>query len=148
MRKDITLKIEVTTNLDSDDLKTIVNGLRAHNGRHIGEKAFREDLKFAVLAKDDKAKVVGGIRAIAYWNYLHIDLLWVEDEKRKTGLGSRLLAEAERFAKENGFFLSRLETTSFQARKFYEKNGYEVFGKLDDYPKGFQYFFMKKKLVS
>jgi hypothetical protein len=31
-------------------------------------------------------------------------------------------------------------------RPFYERRGYEVFGTLDDYPKGHKKFFLKKKL--
>ena len=39
-----------------------------------------------------------------------------------------------------------LDTFSYQARPFYEKLGYEVFGTLDDYPTGHQRFYMRKRL--
>jgi len=49
---------------------------------------------------------------------------------------------------KNDFFLASLETASFQAREFYEKQGYEVFGELDDFPKGHTMFYMKKVLIN
>jgi hypothetical protein len=39
-----------------------------------------------------------------------------------------------------------LSTFSFQARPFYERFGYEVFGELPDYPEGHSLYFMKKML--
>ena len=39
-----------------------------------------------------------------------------------------------------------LDTFEFQARGFYEGIGYECFGELPNYPKGFSRFFMKKTL--
>lgn len=39
-----------------------------------------------------------------------------------------------------------LTTHSFQARPFYERFGYEVFGELSDHPAGHILYFMKKTL--
>jgi hypothetical protein len=41
-----------------------------------------------------------------------------------------------------------LETHSFQARPFYEKCGYKVFGTLEDYPPGHAKFFLRKRLAA
>jgi hypothetical protein len=38
------------------------------------------------------------------------------------------------------------DTYSFEARSFYERNGYESFGKLDDYVKGHSKCFLRKTL--
>jgi hypothetical protein len=39
-----------------------------------------------------------------------------------------------------------LDTFSFQARPFYEKLGYHIFGTLENHPAGHQHYFMTKKL--
>jgi ribosomal protein S18 acetylase RimI-like enzyme len=67
---------------------------------------------------------------------LDIDNLWLHEYFRRQGLGSRLLATAEKEARQRGCRRAMLKTFSFQARTFYEKNGYRVTGRLDDYPPG------------
>jgi hypothetical protein len=47
---------------------------------------------------------------------------------------------------QHGFTRARVETTSFQARPFYERLGYEVYGVLDECPVGHTTYFMKKQL--
>ncbi len=141
------MKIEVTQNPDSKDLHVISQGLQFHNAKFIGGIAVEDELKFSVFAKDVAGTVVGGIRAVAFWNWLNIEVIWVDEKIRGTGVGRKLLNKAEEYAIKNNFFFASLETTSFQAREFYEKQGYEVFGKLADYPKGYTMFYMKKVLV-
>jgi hypothetical protein len=53
---------------------------------------------------------------------------------------------AEAFAVQHGFQYARVETTSFQAKPFYEKLGYEVLGVLDDFPPGYRSYYLKKRL--
>jgi len=40
-----------------------------------------------------------------------------------------------------------LDAFSFQARGFYEKLGYAVFGSIEDYPPGHSRFFLKKTFL-
>lgn len=68
------------------------------------------------------------------WNCLYIDVLWAKEEFRKEGYGSVFLNEVEKIAKEKGCKLIHLDTFDFQGKDFYIKNGYEVFGVLDDCP--------------
>jgi hypothetical protein len=41
-----------------------------------------------------------------------------------------------------------LDTFSFQARGFYERHGYEVFGTLDEFPAPHQRFFLRKRFAA
>ena len=94
-----------------------------------------------------EGKTIAGCLAIMYcWNVAAIDILWVDESYRHQGLGSALLCEVERTAKEKGCHLVHLDTFDFQSKEFYEKNGYTVFGTLEECPSGHRRFFMKKEL--
>ena len=62
-------------------------------------------------------------------------------------LGSRLLAEAERQAVELGAKNAKLDTFEWQAPALYQKHGYEVYARVDDYAPGFYLASMKKSLA-
>ena len=141
------MEISVTTSPTKEDLKTLSDGIGSYNQGYLpDEVGFEKDTKFAVIAKDDTGKVLGGIRANAFWNYCIIELLWLSKESRGLGLGTQLIESAENFAKEKGFGYMRTETLSFQARPFYEKLGYKLFGELHDYPKGHTTYCLVKEL--
>ncbi len=65
---------------------------------------------------------------------------------RGQSYGQRLLALAEEEARKRGAEYAYLDTLSFQAPEFYKKQGYEIFGTLEDFPKGHQRYFMTKAL--
>ncbi|MCP4719849.1 MAG: GNAT family N-acetyltransferase [Desulfobacteraceae bacterium] len=140
------MDIEITTTPIKKDLDAIRNGIHSYNKQYIGEVATKKDFAFSVLAKDKKKTLVGGINTVAFWGWLHIERLWIEEKSRGTGLGKQLLLKAEEFAIKKGVFKSRLETTGFQAKGFYLKQGYKVYGVLEDFPKGFSLYYLKKTL--
>jgi len=96
--------------------------------------------------KNGRGETLGGVMGGAWGGWLHIGWLWVDDSVRGQDWGSRLMDSAEAYAREHGCHSVTLDTHSFQARPFYEGRGYEVFGTLDDYPKGHKKFFLRKKL--
>ena len=81
-----------------------------------------------------------------YFDWLYVDLLWVKDELRKKGYGQRLMDLLEDEARKLGAKNAYLDTFSFQAPDFYKKQGYQVFGELQDFPPGHQRYFLTKQL--
>ena len=57
-----------------------------------------------------------------------------------------MLDAAEAEARARGCLRARLSTFDFQARGFYEKQGYRVVGTLADYPPGGAMYWMRKEL--
>lgn len=100
------------------------------------------------VIEDPKGDIIGGILCKIYCgSSMYIDVLWIKEEYRKEGLGSKLLKEAEDIGKEKGCHLIHLDTFDFQAKDFYLKYGYEVFGTLDNCPKdNHKRYFMKKEI--
>lgn len=94
---------------------------------------------------DTYGDIIAGINSKMYcWNCLYIDVLWVKEEHRKKGLGSKILNEIEKVAKDKGCYLIHLDTFDFQAKDFYLKHGYDIFGILDECPQKHKRYFMKK----
>lgn len=103
------------------------------------------DLSRKVLSED--GKILAGIIVRMYcWRCIYIDTFWIDESRRGEGLGTLLLEEVERVAKENGSHLIHLDTFDFQAKDFYLAHGYSVFGELEDCPKGHTRYFMSKGL--
>jgi len=97
--------------------------------------------------KDENGEVIGGILACsALWNILSIDTLWVKNEFRNQGFATQLLSIVEADARNMGCYISYLSTYDFQAKGFYLKNGYEIFGILEDCPKGHKLYHLSKRL--
>lgn len=103
------------------------------------------DLSRKVMSED--GKILAGIVVRMYcWKCIYIDTFWIDESMRGEGLGTLLLEEVERVAKENGSHLIHLDTFDFQAKDFYLNHGYSVFGELKDCPKGHTRYFMSKVL--
>ncbi|WP_345643800.1 GNAT family N-acetyltransferase [Streptomyces tremellae] len=101
------------------------------------------------LMEEGTGLLAGGLAGRTWARWLHVDLLWVEERHRGGRLGSRLLAEAERIAREErGCARCRLETWDFQAPGFYVEQGYEVVAEIEDYPPGVTEYTLVKRLTA
>ncbi|MFE9774943.1 GNAT family N-acetyltransferase [Streptomyces sp. NPDC005931] len=98
---------------------------------------------WAMTANDELA---GGLVGHTWTSWLHVTYLWVDARHRGAGLGSRLLAQAERVASRRGCRAARLETWDFQAPDFYRERGYEVVCAIPDYPPGVTEYTLTKRL--
>ncbi|SFC57418.1 GNAT family N-acetyltransferase [Pseudoalteromonas denitrificans] len=142
------MNIELTTSASKEDKKIVSQGIIAFNKHCIPDLEPNEDeVNFSVFARNDSNKITGGIRCICYWNTLHIELLWLSEECRGQGIGKKLIEKAEFFAKQNGCEKAFVETTSWQAKPFYEKSGYEHVATLPERPKGHASHYLTKTLI-
>ena len=105
--------------------------LREFNYRFAGE--YPEQQSIRLNARDAAGEVVGGLRAVVALYWLRLEVLWVRDDMRGKGIGSRLLAEAESTARELGAKNAALETFEWQAPAFYAKHGYEEVARMEKY---------------
>ena len=97
-----------------------------------------------VYVTDAGGQVVGGLLGFTLFGWLYVDTLWVDESLRGRQVGTRLLAQAEAEAARRGCGHAHLNTFSFQARGFYEKQGYRVVGQMDGYPPGGAFYFLRK----
>ena len=86
--------------------------------------------EFVLKVEDENGGIIGGCIAEAYeyhWSRMFLEDLWVDERRRHQGIGSMILRELERIAREKGCRVVTLGTASYMARPFYEKHGYTVF---------------------
>ena len=106
----------------------------AYIGGKINEIVPREvdadEEEFVLKVENEAGEIVGGCIAEAYeyrWSRMFLDTLWVDERYRHHGIGSMIIREVERIAREKGCRVVTLGTASYMARPFYEKHGYTVF---------------------
>ncbi len=139
---DDAVRLVVERSGKSEASRDLWRGLIRFNRQHTGAIRYKRTV---LTIRGDKARLLGGLILQSYWRESYIELLWVSARARAAGLGARLIQEAERHARRHGSVLMHLNTYSFQAPGFYEKQGYRRFGSITGSPKGrSRYFYVKR----
>jgi GNAT superfamily N-acetyltransferase len=123
----------------------VVDHLDAYNLAVTGLTAY-SPVNFFLYDQGDE--IVGGLLGLVWGGALHVRILWVAESLRGRGYGRRLLDAAERRAVERGCRHGFLDTFTFQAPGFYEKLGYEMYARAEDWPVGHAHCFLRKILPS
>ncbi len=135
------IEVHTSDSPAAEDTKFLYRQLDGFNEAQAGSSSTRE---LAVFARRD-TEIVAGLYGFTLWNWLHIRYLWVAESLRHQGLGRQLMLAAEREARIRGCDHAHVDTFSFQAIPFYERLGYSVFGRLEDYPEGHTRAFLQKR---
>ncbi|ARO31129.1 GCN5-related N-acetyltransferase protein [Rhizobium sp. NXC14] len=136
-------EFELTASPSAVELAAITDALSAFNNSDVGPSD-RQPL--AVLIRDSDGKVTGGLSGFTAWGWLFIQLLYIPDTLRATGIAGKILAKAEDEAKTRGCRGAWIDTFNPQALRAYLRQGYEVFGELENFPEGRTRSFLRKKL--
>ncbi len=95
-----------------------------------------EEVDLAMFVRDAAGTVVAGISGWTWGDCCELQNLWVAPSLRGRGLATRLLAAAEGEAAARGCSQTVHFTYEFQARALYERNGYDLVGRVEDFPSG------------
>lgn len=126
-------------------IEQLFDGLRSYNIQYVDAAAFKP---FAVFEVDEQGAVMAGLTAMQKGNWLCIQYLWVSEALRGKGMGSQLMAAAAQEARARGCQYLLVDTFSFQALAFYQKQGFALQMSLDNFPHhGQQRHYLTKALV-
>jgi len=125
------------------DINAVVQGLMEFNKLHTNG-AMPEYLLATV--RNEQGVLLGGLFGATYLGWMQVQAVWLPDDLRGHGYGTKLMAIAECEALRRGCTRVLLETFSFQALPFYEKLGYRVFSRLADFPVGGARYVLTKNL--
>lgn len=136
--------IQMTTQPAEADWQLMEENIGRFNIQTTG---YDDYLPLAIFVRDATGMIIAGLTAFTWGGTLRVRNLWVHEDWRGHGYGSRLLAMAEQEALVRGCKQAVLETQSFQAPGFYSTRGYTVCGVSDDNPVGFQQITFQKRLA-
>lgn len=141
-RRSMTCRIIVPDRPEPEHRAAILVPLGAFNA----QSGYPVDTATVAVLLDEGGRTVGGLWGQTSFGWLFVEYLAVPESMRGQDLGSALMEEAERIARDRGCGGVWLTTFSFQARAFYEKRGFEVFGELDQSPGENVRLLMRKRL--
>lgn len=133
-------KLEITKfdMVDKPVYNFVINGLKGYNDKF----SIRNQLDFSIVAECDNITIAAVIGESKY-DWLIIQYIFVNEIFRNNGIGSKLINAAIDLAKMRKCKGIHLDTFEFQARDFYIKQGFHVFGEIEDHPSGYKRFFLK-----
>ncbi len=137
------MKIEVTDCPSAEELDVVGDNLSAFNASDVGPAGKRP---LAVLVRDGKGMIVAGLSGYTAWGWLYVQWLWVDERLRGQSKAAEMLEAAEREAVTRGCHGAYIDTFNPTALKVYQRQGYEPFGALRDFPKGRTRTFLAKSL--
>jgi GNAT superfamily N-acetyltransferase len=139
-------QIVLTDTPEASELAAIRRGLDAFNRAASG---IDDQRPIALLVKDPAtSEVLGGLYGRTSRGVLFIDVFFLPESMRGSGLGSRLLQMAEDEGRRRGCRTGLLHTNTFQAPGFYQKHGWREYGNFPSDPPGSSRLFFTKDLTS
>lgn len=136
------MEFEVENHPDPLDLEVLETHIRREASIAMG---LGEEVDLAIFVRDG-GKVVAGVAGWTWGDCCELQSLWVQPDLRGRGLATQLLLAAEAEAAARGCSQTVHFTYGFQARALYEQNGYQVMGRVDEFPSGTDTFWYRKRL--
>ncbi|MEX0681907.1 MAG: GNAT family N-acetyltransferase [Dehalococcoidia bacterium] len=94
--------------------------------------------------RDEDGTIRGGVLSYVWGRRLHVDILWIDEDLRGSGWGTKLIEAAHTEGRSKGAIAAYLDTFDWQARPFYERLGYKVVAEVTEVPEGHARFYMLK----
>jgi ribosomal protein S18 acetylase RimI-like enzyme len=136
------LSLELDANPSKSDIQVLDDGLaQFNNSTPVG----RDRIKIPVAVwLRQRGRVLGGAYGNTHYGWLYLSTLWVHEQVRGEGWGSRLIELFEAEGTARGCHGAWVDTYGFQAPIFYKRVGYQEFGRLEEFPPGSaRHFFWK-----
>jgi GNAT superfamily N-acetyltransferase len=136
-------RIVMETEPTPEDVRIFDDLIYAFNAQVTG---ISDGQLLASFLRDESGTAIGGVYGWTWGGTCHVRYLFVPAALRSRGHGTRLMRAVETEASARGCGQIMLETHDFQAPAFYRRLGFEIVGRVEDYPRGHQYLTMAKRL--
>jgi GNAT superfamily N-acetyltransferase len=136
------MEFQVEDRPDPLDVELLEEHIRSEASTAMG---LGDEVELAIFVRD-AGTIVAGISGWTWGDCCELQSLWVAPRLRGSGLATRLIAAAEAEAARRGCSQTVHFTYDFQAQALYERNGYEVVGRVKDFPSGTDALWFHKRL--
>src|SRR3984893_14716430 len=113
--------ISVIDELDPADVAVITDGLRAYD---LSQTEYYDFRPLAVIVRDPQTgKVVGGLHGRSEFGLLYVAWLFLPEDLRRLGIGSRVLAMAEEEGRRRGCTRDRADDAQHRGARLLSEAG-------------------------
>ena len=102
----------------------------------------REEAYISILIRQDDDGIIGGLNGLIHWRWLYIRHLWVEQNYRRQGYAKKLISAAKELAYKRNYIGVYIDTFDTNTAHFYENVGFKIYGKIPNFPAGFNRIFL------
>jgi GNAT superfamily N-acetyltransferase len=138
-------KIEFTANPSTEDEQLLIKKISKEN--YEKNPYYCTRTHFGFFVRNENSEIIAGCTGLIIFGAAYTDLLWVDKNQRKTGVGKQLMEAVHEHGQRNGCKIATIQTMSFQdAVQFYEKLGYVKDFERTGYINNSSCIFMSKQL--
>ena len=128
--------------LSEEQVEDIEARLSAYDEQHI---RYKMDGSIQIGMEDGGRLIAGLDACITAFKILYVSTVFVDEEYRRKGIGTRMIREMEKRAASMGVNAIRLDTFNWQGKEFYEALGYQCVGQYTHEEDGYsESFFLKR----
>jgi ribosomal protein S18 acetylase RimI-like enzyme len=138
------ITVDLADEPSAADILTLERGLFAFEEARLGDP---EHGHYTIFLRDRGGQIRGGADCHALWHRLFLKTLWVAEELRGQGFGTKLMESVEREAAKRACRSVWLTALGDRACHFYDRLGYRVFGIHPDYVQGQALYSLRKDVV-
>lgn len=102
--------------------------------------------RLGVFLYTDEGQLGGGLYGALFWQWFDLRYLWVAEALRGQQYGAKLLHTLEDWLHQQQAYGICADTLDWQARGFFQQQGFEVTFTLPDRPPGHTAYFIQKRL--
>ena len=136
-------KIDFESNPKPEDTQILCDGISENAKIKKGHKPVSF---FAFFIRDANGKIVGGCNGDILFGQLYVGQLWVSENLRNQGYGTKLMHLAEDYASSNSARFVSVNTMDFEALDFYKKLGFQIEFERHGFDKDSIFYFLRKDL--
>jgi ribosomal protein S18 acetylase RimI-like enzyme len=138
----MTLTIQSTLDPSHEDIEFLYNGISKEAAK---KRGMRPNVFFGFFLKDDMGQTVGGLNGFCYYGCLYMDQLYIDEDYRGQGWGTKLVQAAEEFGITQGSKMFTVNTMDWEARGFYEKLGYTIMYTIEGFENNSVMYLLRKR---